>query len=75
MESLVHIYLKPDNELLKQKLSAIYKEEMALKKQKKIKLLEESITSSRYMTSRKPGLGVEKKGRRDLRQQCSKVSK
>jgi hypothetical protein len=63
MESLVHIYLKPDNELLKQKLSAIYKEESELKKQKKIKLLDVSMASSRYMTSRKPALRVEKKVR------------
>lgn len=49
MESLVHIYLKPDNEILKQKLSAIYKEEKELKKRKKIKLLEDTAQGSKYM--------------------------
>ena len=48
MESLVHIYLKPDNEDLKQKLLAIYQEELNKKNKKKIKILDITPAKSRY---------------------------
>lgn len=47
-QELVHIYLKPDNIMLKRKLHKIYDEELFIKKQKKIKILDNNFFNPIY---------------------------